>query len=289
MNSDSLKYSLIRGLNIVFQDKNNQQIKVKQPTIANIDKIGILAYLSLSYIFRIQKEHLQLYDEIKDKLNGKSLFESIIIQEEILNSKSDFKMTDSMIMLLIQSLAFFLDIQDFNRIGVSDTVDAIIVYDFKEIDKQIYKVPIFQLDNSNFDEFSELIRIVTHSEIIEIEKENEIKTVQYADASVQKIYEDLLKQHLKDEEEKKKENSITISDVIGAICINENTKYNYKNIKELTIWQLFYQFNSMFTKENIEIVKSQFTSGNYTFEKVPDLDWLKKVKVKLPKNNTLNK
>jgi hypothetical protein len=291
MNSDSLKYQLIRGLSIIFQDNNNQRIKVKQPKIEDIDDIGLLPYLSMTYIFRIQKEHLQIYDEIKDKINNKSLFESMIIQEEILNSKSDFNISESIIMLLIQSLAFFLDIKDFNRIGVSDNIDAIIVYDFKDVNGEICKIPIFQLDNNNFGEFSELIRIITCNSIIEIDKDNNVKKLYYADPEVQRMYEEQIKLYLEEEKKEEKENQLTISDVIGSICINENTKYNYKNIQDLTIWQLFYQFNSMFAKENIEIVKSQYTSGNYNFEKVPDLDWLRKVKVKLPndmENNKMN-
>jgi hypothetical protein len=281
INEDTLKYQLIRGLDIQFIDSSNQVINIKQPKIKNIDEIGLLSYLTYTYIFRITKEHLNYYDEIKDKLDGKSLFESIFIHDEYHRQKTDFNMLDSYIIKLICSLAFFLGINDFNKIGFSEDENSIEVNDFKEKDGQIIKVPMFRLNSNNFDEFCELIRIITYTDLLE--KENKIKKVLYSDKNVQKMYEDLLKQYEQEEDKKQEENKLTISDVIGAICINDKTKYNYSNIDSLTIWQMFYQFNSMFEKENIEITKSQFTSGNFSFDKTPDLNWLNKIKVKLPK------
>lgn len=284
MNKTDLEFRLIRGLPIYYQN-----IEVKQPKIEDIDKIGLLLYLSMTYIFRIQKEHLQLYDEIKDELSGKSIFESLIIQEEILVKKEDFNIQSSMFMLLMQSLMFFLNIKDINRIKVKNNY-KIVIYDFNSINGEINNIPVFTLENSNFDEFSELIRIICNTDILEIENnKSKLEIVQYADPNVQKIYEDLIKQHLKDEDKKKEDNNISISDIIGAICVNENTKYNFENISKLTIWQLFYQFSSMFEKENIETVKSQYTSGNFQFDKAPNLNWLNKIKVKLPKDNNITK
>lgn len=284
MNKTDLEYRLIRGLPISYQN-----IEVRQPTIEYIDKIGLLPYLSMTYIFRMQKEHLELYDEIKDRLNGRTIFESLIIQEEILTQKEDFNIQSSMFMLLMQSLIFFFRLEDINRIQVKNDY-RIVIYEFKNINGEIDNIPIFTLDDSNFDEFSELIRIICNTDVLEIESnKSKLEIVQYADPNVQKIYEDLIKQHLKDEDKKKEENNISVSDVIGAVCVNENTKYNFENISKLTIWQLFYQFTSMFEKENIETVKSQYTSGNFQFEKAPNLNWLNKVKVKLPKDNKTTK
>lgn len=286
INEETLKYNLIRGLDIQYIDKDNQIINIKQPKIADIDE-SLLSYLTYTYIFRLQKEHLEFYDEISEKLNGKSLFESILIHEEYCKQKNDFNPMNSYIIKLICSISFFLGIKDFKKIGFSKDRQSIEVYDFKENNGELYKVIIFKLDNNNFDEFAELIRTITCSDILEVEKK--MKKVLYSDPSVQKMYEDLLEQYKNNEEKTKEENNITISDVIGAICINENSKYKYSDIKDLTIWQVFYQFNSMFTKENIEIIKSQFTSGNFSFDKTPDLNWLNKIKIKIPEDAGITK
>jgi len=283
MNSDYLKFQLNRGLDIIFKDKNHQQIKVKQSRISDIDEIGLLTYLTLTYIFRIQKEQLKLYEDIQDQLKSKSLFESIVIHENILNSKKDFNISESMVMLLIQSLAFFLDIKDFNRIGVSNNVDAIIVYDFKELEGQVYKVPIFELNNDNFEEFSELIRTITCTDVIQEEKEEMDMLEHYDDEELQRLLEEQYRIYKEDKKKEENENKITIDEVIASVCMSENSKYNFTNISDLTIWQLNFYFNFLLEKENIEIVKSQFTSGNYNFEKAPDLNWIKKTKIKLTK------
>ena len=278
MNRADLEYRLIRGLPIYYQN-----IEIKQPKIEDIDKIGLLLYISMTYIFRIQKEHMQLYDEIKDLLKDKSMFESLIIQEEILTKKKDFKIIDSMIMLLLQSLSFFLDIKDFNRFEVGD--DCIIIHDFKSIDNQIDNTSIFKLDNSNFEEFSELIRIITCSDILEIEKEEVNEQLEhYEDEELQRLIEEQYRIYKDDKKKEEKENEITMSEIISSVCMHENSKYDFTTIINITIWQLHYYFKFLIEKENIEIVKSQFTSGNYTFEKAPDLNWIKKTKIKHKKS-----
>jgi hypothetical protein len=208
------------------------------------------------------------------------LFQSFFIQERYYEKNNSLNIDTSILLLLKQSMGFFLNI-DIKNIIVDVDNERFIVIEERMIDNKSMGIPAFELNNDNFEEFSQLIRIITWNDIYKIEK-NEIKKVIYADPNVQKMYEDLIKQHLKEEEKKNTENNITLSDIIGAICINENTKYNYKNIGELTIWQLLYQSKSMFDKEYIDITKVQYRSGNFTFDKPPDLNWLNKIKIKLP-------
>lgn len=278
---DDLKYRLVRGLDIPY---NN--IKIRQPKIEDIDTLGINYYSSMSYVFCIQKEHLPLWDTLQNEFNSKTLFQSLFIQEKFYETNNKLDSSTSILILLRESLKFFLGIEDVKKIIIDIENERFIVVETQIRGEESFLEPIFVLDNNNFEEFSELIRLITWNEVYKIKKD-EIKRVLYADESIQKIYDNLIKQHLKEEEKKKQENNISISDIIGAICINENTKYNYKNINELTIWQLFYQSKSMFDKEHTEIIKMQYTSGNFTFEKPPDLDWLKKVKISLPKDSKL--
>jgi hypothetical protein len=265
INKEYLERLLIRGLDIPYMG-----VKVKQPTVKDLDEI-FLDYDSYKFIYSASKDFIQFeegesIDDYKDYTYFQTLFK--------LKNKIYFQ-------TLILSIEFFLKVKIANdNIRVSNDMKIIIVDDEG-------KNILFTLDNNNFEEFSELIRLVCCCEKMKVEDKNKQKIRKYKDTAMQQKYETLMIQLKKNEEKKNRENGLTISDVIGAICINENTKYNFKNIEELTIWQLFYQFNSMFTKENIEIVKSQFTSGNYNFEKVPDMDWLKKVKVKLPESTKL--
>lgn len=275
---EDLKYRLIRGLDIPYNNLN-----IRQPKIEDIDVLGINYYSSMSYVFCVQKEHLPLWDTLQNEFNSKTLFQSLFIQERFYEINNKLDASTSILMLLRESLKFFLGIEDIKKIIIDTKNEQFVVIETQTIGDKSFDQPIFVLGNNNFEEFSELIRLITCNEVYKIKKE-EIKRVLYADESIQKIYDDLIKQHLKEEEKKKQENDISISDIIGAICINENTKYNYKNINELTIWQIFYQSKSMFDKEHTEIIKMQYTSGNFTFEKPPDLDWLKKVKINLSKD-----
>ena len=280
ISTDDLKYRLVRGLEIPYND-----LIIKQPKISDIDKWGINYYSSMTYVFCMQKEHLQLWDTLQDAFSNKSLFQSLFIQEKYyLRQDGVIKPENSIIALLATSLCFFLGI-DIRDIEVLDDEKIIINYKKEALDK-VFNIP-FELNNTNFEEFSELIRIITWNEKYKIKKE-ENKRVMYDDPNVQKIYEDLLKAHDKEKEEEEQKNNITISDIIGAVSINENTKYKFNDIDDLTVWQLFYLSKSSFDRENTDITKRQYTSGNFTFDKPPDLNWLEKVRIKLPKETKPN-
>lgn len=275
ISTDDLKYRLVRGLPIEYNG-----LIINQPKISDIDKMGISYYSSMVFPFCIQKEHLQLWDTLQDVFSGKSLFQSIFIQEKYyIAQDGDIKLENSIIRLLADSLCFFLNVELNDIEPLKD--DRIIINYKREFMGKIFNIP-FELNDDNFEEFSELIRTITWNEKYKIKKE-ENKRVMYDDPNIQKIYEDLLKAHDKEKEEEEQKNNITISDVIGAVSINENTKYKFNDIGELTVWQLFYLSKSSFDREYIDITKRQYTSGNFTFDKPPDLNWLEKVRIKLPK------
>ena len=119
--------------------------------------------------------------------------------------------------------------------------------------------------------------------IFQEEKEEMDMLEHYDDEELQRLLEEQYRIYKEDKKKEENENKITIDEVIASVCMSENSKYNFTNISDLTIWQLNFYFNFLLEKENIEIVKSQFTSGNYNFEKAPDLNWIKKTKIKLTK------
>ena len=278
ISTGDLEWRLVRGLPIFF---NN--IMIKQPRIEDIDKLGINYYSTMSYIFCIQKEHLPLWDTLQNEFNSKTLFQSLFVQERFYEANNKLDASTSILILLRESLKFFLDIEDIRKIIIDVDNERFIVIETQIKGDKSFEEPIFVLDNNNFEEFGKLIRHITWNNIIKIEKE-EVKRVRYDDPNIQKIYEDLLKAHDKDKQEEESKNNITISDIIGAVCINENTKYKFNDIGELTVWQLFYLSKSSFDREYIDITKRQYTSGNFTFDKPPDLNWLEKVKIKLPED-----
>ena len=278
ISTGDLEWRLVRGLPIFF---NN--IMIKQPRIEDIDKLGINYYSTMSYIFCIQKEHLPLWDTLQNEFNSKTLFQSLFVQERFYEANNKLDASTSILILLRESLKFFLDIEDIRKIIIDVDNERFIVIETQVKGDKSFEEPIFVLDNNNFEEFGKLIRHITWNNIIKIEKE-EVKRVRYDDPNIQKIYEDLLKAHDKDKQEEESKNNITISDIIGAVCINENTKYKFNDIGELTVWQLFYLSKSSFDREYIDITKRQYTSGNFTFDKPPDLNWLEKVKIKLPED-----
>lgn len=275
INIDQLKYYLIRGLPISYKG-----IKIKQPTLNDLDKTGVLLFSHYKFLFVAKKEHLGLDDEIIELTKKSSFFETIFIRDIYLANKN-VDNRDSYIALLRMSLAFFLDI-DVNSTKV-------------DIENYSIKIPLednnfFELNKKNFDEFSEIIRLICYSEMLEVDTgKPKYKLKHYDNLEMRKLLEDSVRRYEEEEKKKQKENATTIADIIGAICVNDKTKYRYDNIGTLTIWQLHHLFYSMFKKENIEVIKAQFTSGNFKFDKVPDLDWLKKVKVKLPKDCKLGK
>ena len=278
ISTGDLEWRLVRGLPIFF---NN--IMIKQPRIEDIDKLGINYYSTMSYIFCIQKEHLPLWDTLQNEFNSKTLFQSLFVQERFYEANNKLDASTSILILLRESLKFFLDIEDIRKIIIDVDNERFIVIETQIKGDKSFEEPIFVLDNNNFEEFGKLIRHITWNNIIKIEKE-EVKRVRYDDPNIQKIYEDLLKAHDKDKKDEESKNNITISDIIGAVCINENTKYKFNDIGELTVWQLFYLSKSSFDREYIDITKRQYTSGNFTFDKPPDLNWLEKVKIKLPED-----
>lgn len=273
---DDLEWWLVRGLPIPY---NN--IIIKQPKISDIDKMGIIYYSAMTYPFCIQKEHLKLWNTLQDAFNGKSLFQSMFIQEKYyLQQDGKINPENSIIKILADSLCFFLNI-DMKDIEVLND-DRIIINYKKEFMGKVLNIQ-FELNNNNFEEFSELIRVITCTDIIKEEKEEIYELEHYDDENLQRLLEEQYRIYKEDKKKEENENKITINDVVGGVCMNENSKYNFSNISTLTIWQLYYYFKFLLEKENIEITKSQFTSGNYNFEKVPDLNWIKKTKIKLLK------
>jgi len=282
MNSDDLGYILIRGLDVPYMG-----IKVKQPTIGDVDRIGLLNYFGMSYIFRIQKEHLQLYDEIKDKLNGKSLFESLVIQEKVLMSKQDFNYMNSEIMRLVCSLAFFLGIEDFNKIKITDDY-KIVVYDFNEVGGQVINKPVFELSEKNFDEFSELIRIITCNDIIELDKDKpkELYAI-YDDPELQREYDEMMGDYKEKKNKEEDKNKISFNDIIHDICSSKYSKETIDTISKRTIWHIFDIYKSMNAQESVDFNKQQYCSYKFEFKENPIIDWKSINKIKVETNGKL--
>ena len=266
MRSEQIKYSLARGLPIIYEF-NNMAIRIFQPTIKEIEEI-LFNYDSYKFVYSATKENLELSDgENIDKYEGLSYFQIL------------FKLKNQIYFhMLLLSLTFFLKVKLDNIRLYLDEMKIVIVSDEGQ--------EIFTLDNSNFEEFSEFIRLICCCEKIknEEDKDHLKPTTFYKNKDLQKMYEDSLKQYNDYMDKKKRENSFTLADIISSISINEKSKYKFKDIDDLTMWQLYFIYNSMFVREGNEFTKMQFCSYKFSFDDTPNFEWNKEIKIKLPES-----
>jgi len=264
INFDTLKYQLVRGVLIPYMN-----VRIYQPTIHEIDEI-LPSYDSYKYIYCASKDFLQFEEgESLDAFKDNTYFQTL------------FKMKNKLYFrILLSSLEFFLNIKIANdNIRISNDMKIAIVDDEG-------KNILFTLDDSNFEEFSELIRLICCCEKMtnEEDKDHLKPTTVYKSEALRKMYEDSIKQYNDYQDKKKRENAFTLADIIGSISINEKTKYKFEDIDKLTMWQLYYIYNGMFVREGNEFTKMQFCSYKFSFENPPDFNWVKEAKVKLPES-----
>lgn len=274
IDTELLRFNLLFGLPIQYE-----KIKIYQPTIKDYCDlpIGINAYYMYKYLYCIQPEHLNLNKTLLEvlKKENRSLFQILFIHDEILKRKNELNGQNSLILNLSFSLSFFLKI-DINEIKV-DVKNQQLIIENKENNETL-----FILNNDNFDEFSALIRLVCSSEIMEVNKTEE--NIKYPkDESLRKKMEKILRQNAENEERKRKENMTTVVDIMSRVIAHENTKYDYFSILNLTIWQLFQEYATMYVREDFDFEKRKITSGQFDYSKQKvDLNWGNKLKIKLP-------
>jgi len=273
---NDLEYRLARALKIPYMN-----IKVKQPRLRDIDddNVGLLRYSSYQSLFTLKKEHLNMNEELIEITKNDSFFVTLFIIDDYYKKqgRKDYIPFSDM---LIMSLIFFLDIKETDEINKNINEKYISISNEQE---QL----IFILSNENFEEFSELIRTICCCGMAKLETdEPKFKMKHHSDPNIRKMLEEQVKRYAEEERKKEKENEMTITDVIGIISIGTNYKLN-KDMDDLTIWQLNYIYNGMCIKEGNEFTKMQFCSYKFTFENVPNFNWLKDTKIKLPKNNKL--
>jgi len=271
MQIDDLEYRLIRSLNIPYM-----RVKIRQPRLSDIDdeSVGLLRYSSYKSLFTLRKEHLNMNEELIDITKDNSFFETLFIIDDYYMKQGLIDRVP-FIDMLIMSLIFFLDVNvDTDKISKNVREKYIGIFNEQE-------QPIFILSNDNFEEFSELIRIICCCNMIEVESDKPKNP--YKNESLRRKFEKIQRQNAEVEAKKRKENEITIADMIGLIGINEITKYKLnQDMDNLTIWQLNYIYNGMFVRESNEFTKMQFCSYKFSFEKTPSFNWIKETKVKLP-------
>lgn len=273
MGRDDLKLKLILGDNIPYMGLN-----ITQPTVRVINTMGYSNYMNYVSIFCMRKENLFSEVEYLNKIKNNSFFESLFIYD-----LDNIESNKSVLLLLKLSLCFFLkiNIQDI-AIDYQNKILAVL-----NSNSDI----IFELDNSNFEEFSELIRLISNCKLADTKKEEKPKIVSYNDPEIQKIYEDLLKQNQENQVKEEKANEISLADIIKVVCNDYiHSGYNYNTINELTVWQVYDTYKSMSKREEVEFTKTQFCSFKFDFSKnTPNFDWIKPTKIKINDLKILNK
>lgn len=274
IDEETLRFNLLFGLPIQYDN-----INIYQPTIKDYCDLPIRTngYYIYKYLYCIQPEHLDLDEKLIEllKKDNKSLFEILFIHDEMLKIKNELNGQNSLILNLSLSLSFFLKI-DVNQIKLDVKNQQLIIENKDNNDT------LFILNNDNFEEFSALIRLICSSDMMEVKKKDE--NIKYPkDPSLRKKMEKILRQNAENEERKRKENMTTIVDVMSRVIAHENTKYDYFSILNLTIWQLFQEYATMYVREDFDFEKRKITSGQFDYSKQKvDLNWGNKLKIKLP-------
>lgn len=265
INEELLKHFLIRGLPIPYMG-----VMINQPKISDLDNVELINFQSYGFIYCANKESIKYgEDEYINDFDNCTYFQTLfkIKNNELLN-------------ILIASLIFYLKV-DLTDIMLFKNDSAIIIVDKKIKDLKTNKPKaIFQLDNENFEEFALLIRTICCME--KYKKKVQKRRRMYKNKSAQKMWEELMLSAEKQYKKKAKENYLDFADIENSVCLDRTNSYNYFNIGNLTIWQLYQEFIGSSVIEENEMIKDKMNSGQFQFKNNIDINRVKKTKIKIP-------
>lgn len=265
MNEVLIGYYLIQGLPIPYEN-----INIYQPTLKDINelKFNISEFEQYKFCYCASIEHLNLSKEEYEQNRDKSFFVTLFNIKE-----------KTFIVYLIMSLIFFFRIKEDEIFPDFDN------HKINILNKEKNEI-IFSLNESNFESFSKIMRLIFHTEKYPVDNgKPKYRLVKYKDPIMQAKFEKMLENMYKQEAKEEEENRLYFSDILGMIINSEYSKYNLFTIANLTIWQIYYTYENMFNIESNNITKSQYCSGQFEFKKQPNLlQWSKQSKIRLPKD-----
>lgn len=240
------KETLLFGLPIEIEGLG----KIYQPSLRDfIDKkLDIQRFIRA---FNIKAE--LIFDEVPDDIKNFDIF--------LFQSTSNMPKEDLLINDLIESLKLLYK---------TDKVDLIML-NAKNLDDicisiKISNDEIYYINRNNYDDFCNVINIMLKiSENIKNEEvRKELSEIELKMEKRRKEFEK--KKALKNKENKKDEETITMFDLANYIIHVDNTQFNYQNVLDLTIYQLKNTFTLYRQKENYKIFMDYKTSGNFKIE-----------------------
>lgn len=251
-----------------FEPINFHGLLIYKPTLADISKMGKENFDGITNLLCIQEKNLK-----KQFLN---LFPENFIDgqdAELYNPYNFFirqsknnELGGDLIFLKLQ-LAFFTYIQ--RQIQISNGNIVALARTKEEQD--------FVFSQETFEDFQHIIRLINCLDIQE-EEEPEIQT---DNLTMKQKFEEkrkLLKQAKAKEKEKNAENGIekglTLEQVISYVCAFPSS-YNMTNVWNLTIYQLFDQFQKLQAKENYDHKIILLSSGMMDAKKLDVKYWIK--------------
>ncbi len=122
------------------------------------------------------------------------------------------------------------------------------------------------IDRENYTKFADLILITLHegNNIAEEEVKKELTEIELKMQKRRKAFE--RKKALKEAQEKKEEEPITIFDLANYVIHSNGSVFNYENVLNLTVYQLINTFNLYRQKEGYSTFMDYKTSGNFQIE-----------------------
>lgn len=124
---------------------------------------------------------------------------------------------------------------------------------------------IYYINRDNYTNFADIILILLHegNNIADEKVKKELNEIELKMERKRKEFE--RKKALKEANENKDEENITIYDLANYI-IHMDSKFDYQSVLDLTVYQLINSFNLYRQKENYELFMDYKTSGNFKIE-----------------------
>lgn len=249
---------------LTYEPINFYGLLIHKHTLAEISKFGKEQFDSLTNLLCIKERQLkqqlsEFYktDEIPQDNGFFSPYNFFVRQGE------NAEITGDVIFLKLQ-LAFLTYIQ--RQVKIQNGNIVVLASSKDEED--------FVFSKETFEEFQQIIRLINGYESLE-DEEPEIQTDNLA---MKKKFEEkrkLLKEAKEREREKQSaEDGMTLAEIISNICIFPSS-YNMTNIWNLTIYQLFNQFQKLQLKEGYDHKMILLSSGMTDSKKLDVVYWMK--------------
>lgn len=214
-------------------------------TIRNKDLCGYATYLSYIYPFCIDKEQLL------ENMGFLEWYEKELNPQE----KQDLTVFKILLMsnpqMLLKAIQFFIE----EEVVLDEEKGCFALYKTIQVKKKTKKELVGYIDNDNFYSLCGAICKLNYRE--QPEGEEDISQYTFRSENAKMLYLEMLQERKKFNKIKARSQSkangeqYEMANVISSVCAKHNS-YNYTNIYELTVYQLYDQFYKMIKNNQVD-------------------------------------